>query len=163
TSLVFKRPMAANQALVATTATREATLAAIEALKQNPEVEYAEPDYVRTRSGEPMTPSDPLFGKQWALPMIQAPQAWGDGYRGADSVTVAVSDTGWVQHPEIADRVVNQYDFISDASNAADGDGRDGDATDAGSSDDASSALHGTHVAGIVAAKSDNAVGVAGL
>ena len=163
TQLVFKRTMAANRALVAVEPTREATLAAVEALRADPDVEYAEPDYVRTRSGNPMTPSDPLFAQQWALPMIKAPAAWGDGFQGSGDITVAIIDTGYVRHPEIADRIVGGYDFISDPNNAADGDGRDGDATDAGTSDDTSSALHGTHVAGIIAAQSNNAVGVAGL
>jgi serine protease len=163
TSLVFKRSIAADRALVATAPTREATLAMVDALRANPDVEYAEPDYIRTRSGSPVSPSDPLFDKQWALPMIKAPNAWGDGYEGSAAVTVAIIDTGYVAHPEIADRIVDQWDFISDPANAADGDGRDGDATDTGDSTDQSSALHGTHVAGIIAAKTDNGVGVAGV
>ena len=35
--------------------------ALLDELRANPDVEYAEPDYIRTRSGEPMTPSDPMF------------------------------------------------------------------------------------------------------
>ena len=165
TRLVFNRAIAADRALVATEPTRAATLAMVDALNADPDVEYAEPDYIRTRMGAPMTPSDPLYPKQWALPMIQAPDAWGSGYLGSPAVTVAIIDTGWVPHPEIADRVIPDggYDFISDPANAADGDGRDGDPTDTGDSTDQSSALHGTHVAGIIAAKSNNGVGVAGL
>ena len=166
TRLVFNRAMAADRALVATEPTRAATLAMVDALNADPDVEYAEPDYIRTRLGAPMTPSDPLYPKQWALPMIKAPDAWGAGYLGSPAVTVAIIDTGWVPHPEIADRVVQPtagYDFISDPANAADGDGRDGDPTDTGDSTDQSSALHGTHVAGIIAANSNNGVGVAGL
>jgi serine protease len=163
TSFVFKRSIAADRALIATEATREATLAMVDALRADPDVEYAEPDYIRTRSGSPVSPSDPLFAKQWGLPMVKAPNAWGDGYEGSSSVTVAIVDTGYVAHPEIADRVVDQWDFISDPANAADGDGRDPDATDTGDSTDSSSALHGTHVAGIIAAKTDNGVGVAGV
>ncbi|HEX6836369.1 MAG TPA: S8 family peptidase [Polyangia bacterium] len=165
-SLVFNRAMAADRALVSTEPTRAATLAMVDTLNADPDVEYAEPDYIRTRTGAPMTPSDPLYPKQWALPMIKAPDAWGSGYLGSPAVTVAIIDTGWVPHPEIADRVVQPtagYDFISDPANAADGDGRDGDPTDTGDSTDQSSALHGTHVAGIIAANSNNGVGVAGL
>ncbi len=163
TALVFNRAIAADRALVTTQPTRAATLAMVDALNADPDVEYAEPDYIRTRTAAPMTPSDPLFPKQWALPMVKAPDAWGDGYLGSPAVTVAIIDTGYVQHPEIADRVVGGWDFISDPANAADGDGRDGDPTDTGDSTDVSSALHGTHVAGIIAAESNNGVGVAGL
>ncbi|MGZ3429907.1 MAG: S8 family serine peptidase, partial [Polyangia bacterium] len=162
-TVVFKRTMAPDRQLLETTPTAAATLALVDQLNADPDVEYAEPDYVRHRYGTPTTPSDPLFSKQWALPMIKAPQAWGDGYRGSADVTVAIIDTGWVAHPEIADRVAGGYDFITDPANAGDGDGRDADATDTGDSTDQSSALHGTHVAGIIAAKSDNGVGVAGL
>ena len=163
TSVVFKRSMAPDRQLLETTPTAAATLALVDSLRADPDVEYAEPDYIRHRYGTPTTPSDPLFPKQWALPMIKAPQAWGDGFRGSVNVTVAIIDTGFVQHPEIADRVAGGYDFISDPTNSGDGDGRDPDATDNGDSTDQSSALHGTHVAGIIAAKSDNGIGVAGL
>jgi serine protease len=165
TKLVFNRAIAADRALVATEPTRAATLAMVDQLNADPDVEYAEPDYIRTRSSVPMTPSDPLYPKQWALPMIDAPMAWGAGYLGSPSVTVAIIDTGYVAHPELAGRIVDTtgYDFISDPANAADGDGRDGDPTDTGDSTDQSSALHGTHVAGIIAADSNNGVGVAGL
>ncbi|HEX9104914.1 MAG TPA: hypothetical protein VF997_22040, partial [Polyangia bacterium] len=100
-SLVLHRALAADRALVATTPTRAATLALVDALAADPDVEYAEPDYIRTRMGAPMTPSDPLYPKQWALPMIKAPDAWGNGYRGSSAVTVAIIDTGYVKHPEI--------------------------------------------------------------
>jgi serine protease len=162
-NIVFKRSMAPDRQLLATTPTAEATAALIAELRADPDVEYAEPDFIRHRYGTPTTPSDPLFAKQWALPMIKAPQAWGDGYRGSANVTVAIIDTGYVAHPEIADRVAGGYDFITDPANSGDGDGRDADATDTGDSTDSSSALHGTHVAGIIAAKSDNGIGVAGL
>jgi len=164
-NVVLKRAMAADRALLETTPTREATLALVDQLRADPDVEYAEPDYIRTRYGTPTTPSDPLYPKQWALPLIKAPNAWGNGYRGSAGITVAIIDTGYVAHPEIADRLVPNvgYDFITDPANAADGDGRDADPTDTGDSTDASSALHGTHVAGIIAADGNNNAGVAGL
>ena len=164
TRLVLKRSIATDRALVATEPTRAATLAMVEQLRANPDVEYAEPDYIRTRSGDPVTPSDELFPKQWGLPMVKAPNAWGGGYEGSGAVTVAIIDTGYVAHPEIADRVIDQWDFISDPANAGDGDGRDGDATDTGDSTDQSSALHGTHVAGIIGADTNtNGLGIAGV
>ncbi|MBB5234970.1 S8 family serine peptidase [Deinococcus budaensis] len=75
-------------------------------------------------------PADPLFARQWNLQAIRAPGAWaqlaGTG-RGA-RVTVAVLDTGFVNTPELAGRVVSGYDFVSDPARAGDGDGRDADA-----------------------------------
>ncbi|HEY2743276.1 MAG TPA: S8 family serine peptidase, partial [Polyangia bacterium] len=160
---VIVKRRSTGRALVAAAPTRAATLALVDSLRADPDVEYAEPDYIRTRSGDPMTPNDQLFAKQWALPMVKAPNAWGDGYRGSSSVTVAVIDTGYVAHPQIVGRIVGGYDFISDPANAGDGDGRDGDATDAGTSDDTNSALHGTHVAGIIAAETNDGQGTAGV
>ncbi|EYB68041.1 peptidase S8/S53 subtilisin kexin sedolisin [Deinococcus phoenicis] len=79
-------------------------------------------------------PSDPLFARQWNLQAIHAPGAWaqlaGTG-RGA-RVTVAVLDTGFVNSPELAGRVVNGYDFVSDPARAGDGNGRDADASGVG-------------------------------
>jgi len=156
------RTLAADRHLLETTPTAAATEALIATLRQDPDVLYAEPDYIRQRTGDPVTPSDPLFPKQWALPMVRAQQAW-SRTTGSQGVTVAIIDTGAVPHPELTDRIVGGYDFISNADNAGDGDGRDNDPTDAGDSSDASSSLHGTHVAGINAATSNNGVGVAGL
>jgi serine protease len=161
-SVVRTRALAADRLVLETTPTAAATRALIARLRADPDVLYAEPDYIRHRTGDAVTPSDPLYPKQWALPMIKAPQAW-SRTTGSDAVTVAIIDTGAVPHPELTARITGGYDFITDAANAADGDGRDGDYTDTGDSSDESSALHGTHVAGIIAASSDNGVGVAGL
>ncbi|MBI0445780.1 S8 family serine peptidase [Deinococcus sp. DB0503] len=82
----------------------------------------------------PARPLDPLFARQWNLEVIHMPGAWaqlaGSG-RGA-RVTVAVLDTGFVNSPELAGRVVNGYDFVSDPARAGDGDGRDADASGVG-------------------------------
>jgi serine protease len=131
-------------------------------LRRDPNVLYAEPDYVRYRSGQPVTPNDPMYSSQWALPMIRAPQAW-SRTTGSANLTIAVIDSGIIAHPDLAGRVAGGYDFISDPSNANDGDGRDADPTDTGDASDASSALHGTHVAGILGAATNNGVGIAGL
>ncbi len=157
-----ERALAPARQLLATEPTDAAADALIASLRADPDVLYAEPDYVRRRSSLPVTPSDPLFPKQWALPMIKAPEAW-SRTTGSSDVTVAVVDTGVVAHPELVSRIVGGYDFITDPASAADGDGRDPDFTDTGDSTDQSSALHGTHVAGIVAASANNQVGVAGL
>lgn len=156
------RALAEDRHLVETAPTRAATEALLASLRADPDVLWAEPDYIRHRSGDPVTPSDPLFPKQWALPLVRAPQAW-SRTTGSTAVTVAIIDTGWVKHPELSDRVVGGYDFITDPLNAGDGDGRDPDPTDVGDATDGSSGLHGTHVAGIIGATSNNATGVAGL
>jgi serine protease len=154
--------LADDRHLLTTAPTTGATEALLASLRANPDVLWAERDYIRHRTGDPVTPSDPLFPQQWALPLIRAPQAW-SRTTGSTAVTVAIIDTGWVQHPELVDRVVGGYDFITDPLNAGDGDGRDADPTDYGDSTDQSSGLHGTHVAGIIGATSNNAAGVAGL
>ena len=156
------RAFGPDRFVLETAPTAAATEALIARLRADPDVRYAEPDYIRHRTGDPVTPSDPLYPMQWALPMIKAPAAW-SRTRGSNAVTVAVIDTGAVAHPELTSRIVGGYDFITDLANAADGDGRDADYTDTGDSTDDSSALHGTHVAGIIAASSNNGVGVAGL
>ncbi|WP_034385318.1 S8 family serine peptidase [Deinococcus sp. YIM 77859] len=78
-------------------------------------------------------PADPLYARQWNLAVIRAPGAWAhlSGGRGART-TVAVLDTGFVPSPELAGRVVNGYDFVSDPARAGDGDGRDRDASGLG-------------------------------
>jgi serine protease len=102
--------------------------------------------------------------------------------RGSPSVVVAVLDTGVLADHEDLDpqregRVLPGYDFIADAATANDGDGRDGDAGDAGDwitfAEDrrgdfadcgvSDSSWHGTHVAGILGAMTDNGVGMAGV
>ena len=136
-------------------------LATIEALRLDPAVEFVEPDYfvfatptdfVRRQSGadtKMMTtetfPNDPLYSSlQWALPKINAPRAW-DLARGS-GVTIAILDSGVdLDHPDLAAKIVSGYDFINSDANADDDNG------------------HGTHVAGIAAAISNNALGVAGL
>jgi len=93
-------------------------------------------------------------------------------------VVVAVLDTGVLaNHVDLAGQVLAGYDFVSDVPTANDGNGRDADASDPGdwitAAEDASgpykncgqadSSWHGTHVAGIVAAATNNGIGMAGL
>ncbi|MBK9606053.1 MAG: S8 family peptidase [Betaproteobacteria bacterium] len=117
-------------------------------------------------------PDDPGYARQWGLSYvvsgINAPAAW-NVTTGA-SVTVAVIDTGILQHPDLAGKILPGYDFISDPAAARDGNGRDSDPTDAG---DASadndecgkhrSSWHGTFVSGIIAAGTNNGTGAAGV
>jgi serine protease len=135
-------------------------------------VQYADP--VR-RAFPTRVPNDPLYGQQWALTDaagVNAPRAW-DLQIGSASVTVAVVDTGITQHPDLDGRVLAGYDFISDPVTANDGNGRDSDPSDPGNATRDNecgdgtpgepSFFHGTFVSGIIAADTDNGVGIAGL
>jgi serine protease len=110
--------------------------------------------------------------------------AWQSGLAGAGaaaatgvSAVVAVLDTGITTHPDLVGRVLPGYDFVSDPLLANDGSGRDADASDPGdwvSAEDRQqarfsgcaeqrSSWHGTVIAGLVAANTDNSLGVAGI
>ena len=139
---------------------------------RDPEVEYAEPDRMMHKM---LTPNDPRYSQQWhyfeTAGGLRADTAW-DITTGT-GVRVAVIDTGYRNHTDLSGQFVGGYDFITDTSIAADGNGRDSDAQDPGDSTYAgqcgqgepssSSSWHGTHVAGTIAAKTNNSVGVAGV
>jgi len=96
---------------------------------------------------------------------------------GAAAVPVAVLDTGATAHSELAGRMLPGYDMVSDVEYANDGDGRDpnpsdpGDWISAAERNDAAfkdcrlqdSSWHGTVIAGLVAARTDNNAGVAAI
>ena len=143
---------------------------------QDPSIEYAEPDRIMHPL---MTPNDSMYSQQWdlfeATAGINAPAAW-DMSTGS-GVTVAVIDTGYRPHADVAANIVAGYDFINDAAVGNDGNTRDSDAKDPGdwvTSAEASSGTfagcrvsnsswHGTHVAGTIAAITNNSMGVAGI
>jgi thermitase len=111
-----------------------------------PGVAYAEPNYI-VRALE--TPNDPGFGNQWGLSMIDAPGAW-DVTHGSSSVIIAIVDSGIDgTHPDLSGKVLAGWNFVSSGAIPANR-----------NSDDYG---HGTHVAGIAAAITNNGVGVAGL
>ncbi len=95
-------------------------------------------------------PNDPRYAKQWALPMISAPEAWATA-TGA-GVLIGEVDTGVdLAHQDLAGKVVASTNCI----------GSGGDPTQChGDAQDDNG--HGTHVAGIAAAVTGNATGVAG-
>lgn len=114
------------------------------ALKDDKRFAYAEKDYVAEAIG---TANDPYFtsGQQWHLGKIQAPGAW-DVSTGTTSVVVAVVDTGVnFSHPDLQGRLLGGYDFVNSDSNPSDDNG------------------HGTASTGVIAACTNNAVGVAGV
>jgi serine protease len=121
----------------------------IDKIKDDPNVENVEPNFVYKTS---MIPNDPMFDKQWSFRMIDAPTAW-DSADGK-GVIVAVIDTGvayenYDKFKQVEDlsgtEFVQGYDFVSDDDHANDDHG------------------HGTHVAGTIAQATNNGVGVAGL
>jgi serine protease len=133
---------------------------------------YAEPDRLMQIQ---LTPNDSRYGEQWhyfeATGGLNLPAAW-DKSTGA-GVVVAVIDTGYRPHADLAANLLPGYDFIGDLAVANDGNGRDSDASDpgdavaageCGAGEPASgSSWHGTHVAGTVAAVTNNGSGVAGV
>jgi len=114
----------------------------VEALQQDPRVEYAELDYVVHAT---IVPDDPDLYLQWGLSKIQAPTAW-DETTGSSDLVIAIVDTGVdLNHPDLNDKIVPGWDFVNDDNSPQDDHG------------------HGTHVAGIAAAETNNARGVAGV
>ncbi|MGL4565435.1 MAG: S8 family peptidase, partial [Halioglobus sp.] len=119
------------------------TLLAIKALKRDPRIEYAEPNYkVRAMA----VPNDSGFAFQWHYPLIDLPAAW-DTTAGSPEVIVAVIDTGILSgHPDLGGQWVAGYDFVRSAQSGGDGDGIDPDPEDTGGGrGGASSSFHGTH------------------
>ncbi len=123
---------------------REARQKALElkkVLEQTPGVKAV--DYNDVRRGD-WVANDTHYGKQWAYPKISAPLAW-EATRGHAGIKVAILDSGIdMNHKDLTGKVVHQYDYVK----------QDNDANDERG--------HGTHVAGIVAANTDNSLGVAG-
>ena len=143
---------------------REKTIENIYLLRARKDVLWAEPNYIRRPA---FTPDDPLYNRQWHYPLANLPGAWNTTV-GSDQVVVAVLDTGILSgHPDFdPQRFVEGrgYDFISESSSAADGDGLDSDPTDPGDKDgNGVSSFHGSHVAGTIGAWTGNGVGVAGV
>ena len=140
---------------------------AMQQLAAMPGVEYVEPDLIMRPA---LTPNDTRYGEQWGFfdadAGIRANTAW-DIANGA-GVIVAVIDTGRTAHSDLDANTVAGYDFISSSTVGNDGNGRDanefdpGDWTTGQCGPASNSSWHGTHVAGTIAAVTNNAKGVAG-
>lgn len=144
----------------------------ITAMRRDPNVGYVEPDI---KMYPLAVPNDSRYHEQWqyyeATGGLNLPAAW-DTTQGS-GVIVAVIDTGYLPHADLDANVLPGYDMISDLDIAQDGDGRDADALDNGdwasanACDNGSpareSSWHGTHVAGTIAAVTNNSTGVAGV
>jgi thermitase len=115
---------------------------AVEAFTSNPAVAYAEPNYLYHTTA---TPDDPRYSQLWGLAKISAPSAWNVTI-GSSAVKVGVVDTGIsTDHLDLSANVVPGHDFVQ-----GDNDPRDFNG-------------HGTHVAGTIGARGNNARGVAGV
>ena len=153
-------------------------------LSQLSEVAFAEPD---ERLKISALPDDPMLPSQWYLQNKEASggnflSAW-DTSRGEHGTVVAVIDTGITDHPDLQNKLVPGYNFISDPTLAMNGVGRSNNPSDPGDYIDSSvrnnpafvsvcgaaelavdsnSSWHGTQVASLIAAQTNNATGMAG-
>ena len=109
-------------------------------------------------------PNDPEYGNQWYLKDfatankgIGIEAAW-THTTGSPSIVVAIIDTGYTQHPDLPTPLAG-YDFFDNDADATD----PGDASNGSSCVASSSSWHGTKVAGVIGAKVNNGIGIAGI
>lgn len=109
-------------------------------------IKYIEPDYQYKIFA---TPNDTFYSDQWALPKVSASSAW-DTSQGSDSNKIAIVDTGIdALHEDMLGKVIAGYDYVNDQP------------INAGSNSDDYG--HGTAVAGVASAITNNSKGIAGL
>ena len=172
--------------LASTVALGDASAAQVlERLQADPAVEFAVPDRRRYPHA---VPNDSRFSGQWYLKnteisAVNATGAW-DEELGNSGVVVAVLDTGVLyDHPDLGrgdlgGKLLPGFDFVTGTPQANDGGGRDSDPSDPGDwvndADKAAnpsmancevtgSSWHGTRVAGMIGALTNNTSGIAGL
>ena len=130
---------------------------AIQELSKTPGVRAVSEDKIKKLA---VTPSDTYFSQQWHLQTwesnygINAESAW-DVTTGSSDVTVAVLDTGKINHPDLTGKWLPGYDFVQN----------DTDPTDPGLTpgDSSVSNWHGTAIAGIIAGATNNSLGISGI
>jgi len=139
----------AGKVLLVTLATndKEGVFEAIELLKENPNVEYAEPNHIYTID---KTPNDPSYSSLWGMAKISMPAAW-DMETGSDSVKVGILDTGIdYNHPDLSGNVDVSLGYNAWADSKE-------------NLMDVNYVGHGSHVAGTVGAEGNNGIGVVGI
>ncbi|WP_295431975.1 S8 family serine peptidase [uncultured Thiodictyon sp.] len=110
-------------------------------LAKDPRIGFAE---VERFAAPAMTPNDTYYSYAWHLPKIQAPSAW--DFSQGDGVTVAVVDSGIdPTHPDLVAHLVPGHNMVSDNTDTSDVSG------------------HGTLIAGVIGADTNNGVGTAGV
>ena len=152
--------------------------AALQAYRSNPNVLYAEPNFVQHVALT--TPNDTSFSSLYGLHNtgqlggtvdadIDAPEAW-DITKGNPNIVVGVIDTGVnYNHPDLAANMwKNMWEFNGVAGNDDDGNGFVDDVygydfIGAGDSNPADDHFHGSHVSGTIGAVGNNNVGVVGV
>jgi len=89
-------------------------------------------------------PNDPLLPAQWNLNSVKVPEAW--GLMVSNPVEVAVIDSGIdFNHSDLVDRTIDGIDYVYNDNNPQDDYG------------------HGTQISGVIAAVSDNGIGISGI
>ena len=185
-----KEPLTMKNVFVLKTSDQQETiLQLIQQIKDNPNVEYAQPNYIYGiddfEVGEiitaekasklssignlnPLTPNDPLYSSQTNITSTNIDDVWGDYTTGDGSQVIAILDTGAdYTHPDLeANTWINTEELNGVEGYDDDGNGYVDDIrgwdfinTDNAPLDDN---MHGTHVAGIAGAVGDNGIGIAG-
>ena len=144
---------------------KQTVIDAINILKENPNVIYAEPDYAIYL--DETEPDDEYYDNLWGMPQINAPSAW-DNFTGSSTVVVGVVDTGIdYLHPDLKENIWKNPGEIADDDIDNDGNGYVDDVygwnfvSEDNNPMDVQS--HGTHVAGTIGAVGNNGLGVAGV